>query len=74
MYHGQSGALNESFSDIFGIFIKNWYPGEPNPLSGWTWTLGDGWRGAGTVLRDCIDPTLGGAVLGARTGPASRRK
>lgn len=59
IYKNQSGALNESFSDIFGILIKNWFPGEPNPLTGWSWTLGDEWNGAGTVLRNMEDPTKG---------------
>lgn len=59
VYNKQSGALNESFSDIFGICIKNWYPGQPNPLSGWSWTLGDGWRGSNTILRSIAKPSLG---------------
>ncbi len=68
VYSNQSGALNESFSDIFGIMIKNWYPGEPNPLVGWIWTLGDGWDGAGSVLRDIQNPTKGLAIWPAGKG------
>lgn len=68
VYENQSGALNESFSDIFGIMIKNWYPGEPNPLSGWIWTLGDNWHGDGTALRDVQNPTRGLAIWPAGNG------
>ena len=35
---GQSGALNESFSDIFGIIIANWDPKDPTG----TWAAGRG--------------------------------
>ena len=53
VYEGQSGALNESYSDIFGSLIddKNWTIGEqvvkspPYPVP---------------TLRDMEDPTLGG--------------
>jgi bacillolysin/neutral peptidase B len=69
IYRGQSGALNESFSDIFGILIKNWYPGQPNPLAGWSWDIGEGWRGGSTVLRSVKDPTLGGQAIWPQ-GPA----
>ncbi|MBC8160925.1 MAG: M4 family metallopeptidase [Roseiflexaceae bacterium] len=53
IYEGQSGALNESYSDVFGALIddKNWTIGEqvvkspPYPVR---------------TLRDMEDPTLGG--------------
>jgi bacillolysin/thermolysin len=53
IYEGQSGALNESYSDVFGVLIDtaNWTLGEdvvkspPFPVP---------------VLRDMEDPTLGG--------------
>lgn len=53
IYEGQSGALNESYSDVFGVLIDdaNWTLGEevvkspPFPAP---------------VLRDMEDPTLGG--------------
>jgi bacillolysin len=63
VYQGQSGALNESYSDIFGVIIQNWYPGEPNPISAWIWDIGANWSGHGTVLRSLQDPTLGGQPL-----------
>ncbi len=56
VYRDQSGALNESFSDIFGIMIKNWFPGEPNPLANWDWEIGSGFRPTGLPLRDMSDP------------------
>jgi Zn-dependent metalloprotease len=44
VYSGESGALNEGFSDIFGTNVKAAVEGldnEKNP--NWTWTMGDGW-------------------------------
>lgn len=58
-YINVSGALNESFSDIFGVIVKNWYPGQPNPLDDWTWTIGAGWNPDGSELRDLKNPTRG---------------
>ncbi len=52
-YRAQSGALNESYSDIFGIIIANFR----KPLAKWVWTLGKGFDGPRTVLRDLADPT-----------------
>jgi len=56
VYRDEPGALNESFSDIFGVMIANWYPGEPNPLSGWRWEIGAGLASGGGPLRDMSDP------------------
>ncbi|MEP6609411.1 MAG: M4 family metallopeptidase [Burkholderiaceae bacterium] len=53
-YRTQSGALNESYSDIFGTIIANF----TRPLSKWVWTLGVGFDGPGTALRDMANPTL----------------
>ena len=55
-YEAQSGALNESYSDIFGIIIANF----SKPLSRWVWKLGVGFDGPGTALRDLQDPTRHG--------------
>lgn len=60
VYRDESGALNESFSDIFGVMVANWYPGEPNPLSSWNWELGAGLGEGGLPLRDLSDPTRTG--------------
>src|SRR5262249_55519787 len=56
MYRDISGALNESFSDIFGVIIANWYPGEPQALSTWRWEIGAGLGASGRPLRDFSDP------------------
>lgn len=57
IYQGQSGALNESFSDILGIAILNWYKAGPDePVTKWTWEIGPGWNGEGKPLRDLSDP------------------
>jgi Zn-dependent metalloprotease len=39
IYRNQSGALNESFSDIFGVIIKNWYFRDQNSVANWDWDL-----------------------------------
>ena len=53
-YRTQAGALNESFSDIFGVIIGNW----GKPLRAWTWQIGEGFEGPGKALRNLRDPTL----------------
>ncbi|MDP9177769.1 MAG: M4 family metallopeptidase [Gemmatimonadota bacterium] len=61
VYKNQSGALNESFSDIFGIIIANWDPTDPDRDVGtWTWQLGAGLGSGGKPLRDLSDPTVTG--------------
>lgn len=57
VYNGQSGALNESFSDIFGVIIKNWQtPGVDNDVSSWNWEIGAGLGRDGLPLRDFSNP------------------
>jgi Zn-dependent metalloprotease len=56
-YAGQSGALNESYSDIFGAIIAN--RGKRDPRR-WDWRLGNGFSRAGGPIRDMSDPTLHG--------------
>ena len=34
-YHGQSGALNESFSDVFGSMVKQWKRGQTVKEADW---------------------------------------
>jgi bacillolysin len=60
VYRDQSGALNESFSDIFGVIIKNWHPGQPQPIVGWDWEIGAGLGAAGGPLRDLSNPAKTG--------------
>jgi Zn-dependent metalloprotease len=60
VYRDLPGALNESFSDIFAVIINNWYPGEPNPVTGWNWEIGAGLGSGGGPLRDLRDPARSG--------------
>lgn len=61
VYATQSGALNESFADVAGVIIKNWYEApDRNDVSTWDWEIGPGLRPDGRPLRDFADP--------ARTG------
>ncbi|WP_123024281.1 M4 family metallopeptidase [Mycolicibacterium stellerae] len=57
VYENESGALNESYSDILGTIIAN--HGEPN-IAKWNWEFGEDLDGSGVPLRDLSDPTLHG--------------
>jgi Zn-dependent metalloprotease len=62
-YLQQSGALNESFSDIFGTIIRNWDRSQPDTggnAATWKWEIGVGLGGGGLPLRDMHDPTRTG--------------
>ncbi|MCA9591508.1 MAG: M4 family metallopeptidase [Myxococcales bacterium] len=51
-YAGESGALNEALSDIFGTFIEREYV----PIGSSLWTIGEAaWSGGG--IRDFIHPS-----------------
>jgi len=57
VYKNQSGALNESFSDIFGVIINNWYTvGADSKTDGWNWEIGPGLGKQGLPLRDLSNP------------------
>jgi Zn-dependent metalloprotease len=56
-YAVQSGALNESISDIFGIIIANF--SNPDPRT-WNWKVGEGLSPSGKPFRDMQNPTLFG--------------
>jgi Zn-dependent metalloprotease len=57
VYRAQPGALNESFSDIFGVIIRNWYEQGPNSsVASWNWEIGSGLRDNGLPLRDMRNP------------------
>jgi bacillolysin/neutral peptidase B len=61
VYEGQSGALDESFSDIFGAIISNWYTvGKDSPAAAWTWEIGPRLGKKGLPLRDLSNPTRTG--------------
>jgi len=53
VYQFQSGALNESYSDIFGIAITN-FP-NPDPRT-WNWEIGTGLLPGGQPFRDMSNP------------------
>jgi len=52
-YQGAPGALNESYSDVFGILIANWRNAD---IASWSWRIGDGFGPNGGPLRDLSDP------------------
>jgi bacillolysin len=61
VYATQSGALNESFADVAGVIIKNWYEApDRNDVDTWEWDIGPGLRPDGRPLRDFADPSRTG--------------
>lgn len=62
-YQGESGALNESFADIFGASIEFYSNINPN------WTIGEGIPNPAlgfTYLRSMSNPNSGPAALGSQ--------
>jgi len=53
IYQGETGALNESYSDIFGTIISN--SAKPS-IAKWDWLIGDGISSAIEALRDMQNP------------------
>lgn len=61
VYATQSGALNESFADIAGVIISNWYTApDRDDVGTWNWEIGQGLRRDGRPLRDFEDPSRTG--------------
>ncbi|MCA9695230.1 MAG: M4 family metallopeptidase, partial [Myxococcales bacterium] len=57
IYKNQSGALNESFADIFGIIIANWYEvGPDSDVGDWSWEFLAGLGEDGGPVRDLSNP------------------
>jgi Zn-dependent metalloprotease len=53
----QPGALNESFADIVGVIINNWYTApDRNDVRTWNWEIGRGLASDGGPIRDFADP------------------
>lgn len=58
LYQGQSGALNESYSDVFGVIIANSHRAPtPGDVTTWDWRIGPGLGPGGDPLRHFADPT-----------------
>jgi bacillolysin/neutral peptidase B len=57
MYRNESGALNESFADIFGILISNTHRVGSQNIDNWSWVIGKGLAADGKDIRDFKDPT-----------------
>ncbi|MBS2019947.1 MAG: peptidase M4 family protein [Deltaproteobacteria bacterium] len=55
-YRGQSGALNEAMSDIFGAFVEH----AARPDAERNWQIGEDVARAAGLLRDFRDPRRGG--------------
>jgi Zn-dependent metalloprotease len=53
-YLAESGAMNESYSDVFGVIVANF--AEPD-IGKWDWLIGDGISTGLSALRDFQDPT-----------------
>lgn len=61
LYKNQSGALNESFADVLGLIITNWYQvGADSDVAKWTWEFLPGLGEGGKPVRDLSDPTRTG--------------
>lgn len=52
-YRFQSGALNESLSDIFGVIISNFHESD---VTNWNWQIGEDLDETGLPLRDMSNP------------------
>jgi Zn-dependent metalloprotease len=54
VYQGETGALNESYSDVFGTIVSN--RARPD-IAKWDWLIGDGISQGVEAVRDMRDPT-----------------
>lgn len=62
-YFGQSGALNEAFSDISGITCRHWHENDADPKTA-NWLIGD----------KCVGPKFPGkSIRTFKPGPAYQR-
>lgn len=61
VYREEPGALNESFSDIFGVIISNWTKMPTADTRDWDWEIGKGLGDKpGKPLRSMANPKLTG--------------
>ncbi|MEW8026921.1 MAG: M4 family metallopeptidase [Candidatus Thiodiazotropha sp.] len=56
-YKFESGALNESYSDIFGIIVAN---SDVDNVDNWDWEMGEELSSTGLPMRDMADPARRG--------------
>ncbi len=56
-YRFQSGALNESYSDIYGVIVSNI---NEMDIGNWNWQIGEDLTETGLPLRDMSDPAAFG--------------
>lgn len=56
-YRFESGALNESYSDIFGIIVAN---AGVESVDDWDWQMGEELSATGLPMRDLADPAQRG--------------
>jgi Zn-dependent metalloprotease len=56
-YRFQSGAMNESYSDIIGVIVNNF---SKTDQSTWDWRIGAGLAKNGRPFRNFLDPTVEG--------------
>ena len=54
-YEGQSGALNELMSDVFGVVIRQWHQNQTDPAQA-NWLVGDKLMLSGGALRSMKAP------------------
>jgi Zn-dependent metalloprotease len=59
-YEGQSGALNEHFSDVFGVLVKQWSLKQNNPQTA-GWLVGEG----------LLKPSINGKALRSMSDPGT---
>ncbi|RCJ14939.1 hypothetical protein A6S26_09800 [Nostoc sp. ATCC 43529] len=52
-YYGESGALDESYADIFGILVANF---QNNDIGTWNWEIGSGFGSNDRAVRNLSDP------------------
>lgn len=75
VYQAQSGALNESYSDIFGVMVANWSAqrwSSQNRKTEWEWKIGGDALPGGTPFRSMADPS--DPSLGANSQPKHMKK
>jgi Zn-dependent metalloprotease len=58
-YEGQSGAINESVSDVFGSLVKQWKLGQTAAQADWLIGASLFPAGSGKTLRSMKDPSAG---------------